>query len=99
MPVSCFWPVKRFGNAFPAIHGLRFLAVLLVIQVHVLVMNPTTADALRANHPFVALFATNVNYVMDFFFVLSGFLISHIFLKSGIRGWTDFRDFYIRRSF
>lgn len=76
---------------FPALDGLRCLAVLMVIFGHWLPIEPYIVF-FRVYLP-----GTGVNL----FFVLSGFLITRILLvqklDQGVTGWPLFRSFYARR--
>jgi len=94
-------PPRAFGiellnNRYPALHGIRVLAILLVIQLHLTIwfrkagFNPIGKwQGLSAN----------AWPGMDLFFILSGFLIGTILLHSG--GVSDRRKlvrFYLRRA-
>ncbi|MBL0334191.1 MAG: acyltransferase [Chitinophagaceae bacterium] len=76
---------------FPALDGLRCLAVLLVIFGHWLPIEPYTV--------FFRVFLPGTG--VNLFFVLSGFLITRILLvqklNEGVKGWPLFRSFYLRR--
>lgn len=84
------------SNQFPALHGARVLAILLVVQLHV------TSHFLRtgvvAPAPIWA-FSHALWFAMDLFFLLSGFLIGTILLvDDGAKGIRHFARFYARRS-
>jgi peptidoglycan/LPS O-acetylase OafA/YrhL len=83
----------RAKKHYPALDGLRGLAVLLVLLYHFIespVGTLTGKIAVRSS----TLFWTGV----DLFFVLSGFLITGILLDA--KGCTHyFRNFYVRRCF
>ncbi len=91
-----WWSLALLSNRFPALHGLRVLAILSVLQVHVSVV-------LAGRHmlPMGKLFVLSsaVWFGMDLFFVLSGFLIGSMLLSEGAQGWRGIGRFYARRSF
>ncbi|HCR71663.1 MAG TPA: hypothetical protein DIW23_09480 [Anaerolineae bacterium] len=82
-------------NRIKELDGLRGIAVMLVIALHLF-----KRAAYFTEHPVLETFTkfTTVGWVgVDIFFTLSGFLITSILLKSK----TDehyFRNFYIRRA-
>src|SRR3982751_5200933 len=61
------------GNHFPALDGIRGLAILLVMAFHLTVMTSTT----RVDRMWYAMTGYGAGGV-DLFFVLSGFLITGI---------------------
>ncbi len=80
-------------NRYPALHGLRFLAIVSVLQVHVTV----TLDKLRMlRHPGILALSQAVWFGMDLFFVLSGFLIGSMLLHQAGAG---IGRFWLRRAF
>ncbi len=90
------------ADQFPGLNGLRALATYLVILYHVGIFGgqfPLFAAAtpeLSATHRLVNGFWIGINI----FFVLSGFLIGRILMKSYQRsGSLEFRTFFVRRSF
>jgi peptidoglycan/LPS O-acetylase OafA/YrhL len=90
--------LEPLDNRYPALHGLRVFAILSVIQYHVTWVI-TTHDELalseRFEHASLAIF-----FGMDCFFVLSGFLIGSILLRSiETTGAQNIRRFYLRRIF
>ncbi len=83
------------ANHHPALHGLRVLAIVSVLQVHVTVMLvQRELVAKRTLH----LVSTMVWFGMDLFFLLSGFLIGGMLLHEQRRAGT-LRRFYLRRAF
>ena len=81
---------------FKGLHGLRFIAASLVIITHI--------EIFKARHGIENLY--NINkviknfgvYGVDFFFVLSGFLISYLLFKEKDKfGFINLKHFYIRR--
>lgn len=84
------------SNQYPALHGLRVLGILVIIQVH-LAFELAVRKALP---PGIFLLSQHGWIAMDLFFVLSGFLIGSILF--GNEGKLDTRKilrFYARRSF
>jgi peptidoglycan/LPS O-acetylase OafA/YrhL len=85
-------------NRYPSLHGMRVLAIVSVVQWHTtqflvvdhgLPLNPSWASA-----------SLSVFFGMDLFFVLSGFLIGSILMRSLDRsGLEHVRRFYLRRAF
>jgi peptidoglycan/LPS O-acetylase OafA/YrhL len=83
-------------NRYPALHGLRVLAIVSVVQYHV-----TSILALNAGVMLDGGFVESsmrVFFGMDLFFILSGFLIGSILLRSiETSGTQNLRRFYLRR--
>jgi peptidoglycan/LPS O-acetylase OafA/YrhL len=90
--------VELLDNRYPSLHGLRVIAIVSVIQLHVTMF-------LEPRHDLVVDLAwveasRSVFFGMDLFFVLSGFLIGTILLRSIEAGGTrGLRRFYLRRIF
>lgn len=80
----------RAESYFPALDGLRAVAILLVILHHV---TPRAAgDALNV-------LMQNGRYGVSLFFLVSGYLICTLFLREEARnGRISLRDFYARRA-
>jgi peptidoglycan/LPS O-acetylase OafA/YrhL len=72
-------PVARQAGFFVTLESLRGVAALIVVVYHAVWLNPVTNSR----------FFTNGALMVDFFFVLSGFVICHSY---GDR-LADFRDF------
>jgi peptidoglycan/LPS O-acetylase OafA/YrhL len=85
-------------NRYPALHGLRVLAILTVIQFHV-----TWVFAGEQGIPLARDFcdrSLSLFFGMDLFFMLSGFLIGSILLHSlQSAGSQQVKRFYLRRIF
>ena len=83
-------------NRYPALHGLRVLAIVSVVQFHV-----TTIFALEQGVILDGDFVGSslaVFFGMDLFFMLSGFLIGSILLRSlDVDGSQRIWRFYVRR--
>lgn len=93
-----FLELDLLDNRYPALHGMRVLGVVSVVQWHATqilrVYNglPMTQSATGTS---LAIF-----FGMDMFFVLSGFLIGSILLRSiETSGSQHVRRFYLRRVF
>jgi peptidoglycan/LPS O-acetylase OafA/YrhL len=88
------------ANDFPALHGLRLLAIVSVIQVHVTVLFLQTRLLRDVGFAFHSL---AIDFGMDLFFVMSGFLIGTMLFRSGTAAPGQDRGrllrFYARRSF
>src|ERR1700754_1405880 len=74
--------------------GIRGIAVLLVLLFHFL---PDIAMQSRTSEWFKKIFTTGGWVGVDLFFVLSGFLITGILLRSK-RSSNFFTTFYVRRT-
>ncbi len=93
-----FFALDLLDNRYPALHGLRVLAIVTVVQFHVtwilfgeqgVVLDQGFVDQ-----------ALTVFFGMDLFFILSGFLIGSILLRSlQLAGTQNIRRFYLRRVF
>jgi peptidoglycan/LPS O-acetylase OafA/YrhL len=97
-----FLSLKLLDNRYPALHGMRVLAILSVLQIHVTYvlsgdfMGKGTGilDATLVGESYWIFFG------MDMFFILSGFLIGSILHRSlQLSGVQDVRRFYVRRVF
>ncbi len=86
----------RLPSYLPEFDGLRAVAVLLVLWVHL----PYIAGSTISKVFWLIGQETRAGYIgVDLFFVLSGFLITRILLNEQDRsGSIDFIGFYIRRS-
>ncbi len=95
-PERSWWQLSLLSNHFPALHGLRVLAILSVVQIHVTVvlawgqmLTPSTLTRL----------SSAVWFGMDLFFVLSGFLIGSMLLSDAASNKRTIARFYARRAF
>jgi peptidoglycan/LPS O-acetylase OafA/YrhL len=89
--------LSLLANHFPALHGMRVVGIVGVLQFHVTTM---FADArIPLNQDWIQ-FSMSLFFGMDLFFVLSGFLIGTMILQAldAGRGQRPLR-FYARRSF
>lgn len=96
--LSAFFALDLLDNRFPALHGLRFLAIITVVQYHVswvFAVEQGIGLDLEFLTPSLSIF-----FGMDLFFLLSGFLIGSILLRSiEVQGSQQLRRFYLRRIF
>lgn len=82
-------------NRYPALHGLRVLGLVGVVQFHVTMF--LASEGVRLS-PWATQTSYRLFFGMDLFFVLSGFLIGSILLRARSSGQgTDLRRFYLRR--
>jgi peptidoglycan/LPS O-acetylase OafA/YrhL len=86
------------ADHFPPLHGLRALAIVSVLQIHV-TLTLVLTGLMREDDPIFAR-STHVWFGMDLFFVLSGFLIGTLLAPatSGEARGGMLR-FYARRAF
>ncbi|HEX7604589.1 MAG TPA: acyltransferase, partial [Polyangiaceae bacterium] len=94
--LSSFFSLDLLDNRYPALHGLRVLAILTVVQFHV-----TWIFAGEQGIPINQWFfdhSISIFFGMDLFFLLSGFLIGSILLRAlEAHGTQNLRRFYVRR--
>ncbi len=92
-----FFGLELLDNRFPALHGLRFVAILSVVQFHVTWIF-AGEQGIKIDQE-LAGWSLSVFFGMDLFFILSGFLIGSILLHSlKTSGSQNLRRFYIRRA-
>src|SRR5438270_1220049 len=92
-----FFSLELLDNRYPELHGLRVLAVLSVVQFHVTWVF-AGEQYLPLDGGFVAA-SLSIFFGMDLFFVLSGFLIGSILLRSlEVDGSQQLGRFYLRRA-
>jgi peptidoglycan/LPS O-acetylase OafA/YrhL len=83
-------------NRYPSLHGLRVIAIISVVQYHVTWIFAGEQN-IRIEHDFMWS-SLSVFFGMDLFFILSGFLIGSILLRSiETDGTQNLRRFYLRR--
>ncbi len=89
--------LSLLANHFPALHGIRVIAVLSVVQIHTtlgLLENGLISDSGFST------FSRNIFFGMDLFFILSGFLIGMLLLHSDKKtSRSKIARFYVRRGF
>ena len=85
-------------DRYPALHGLRVLAILTVVQFHVTwIFAGEQGIALDGGFVRASL---SIFFGMDLFFILSGFLIGSILLRAlEEEGRQRLARFYLRRAF
>jgi peptidoglycan/LPS O-acetylase OafA/YrhL len=80
---------------FPNLNGFRFIAAMMVIVCHLELFKARIGKANFWKHPLIS---ESGSAGVDFFFVLSGFLITTLLLvELGKTGTISLRKFYIRR--
>lgn len=89
------------SSQYDSLHGLRAIACFLVVSYHVAIfsgnisMAPNGGDELTAFYQVINAFWSG----LDFFFVLSGFLIGRILMSSATKtGSVEFPRFFVRRA-
>jgi peptidoglycan/LPS O-acetylase OafA/YrhL len=97
-PLRRFFALDLLDNRYPALHGLRVLAIVTVVQFHVTWI--FAGEQGIALHQGFVDGSLKIFFGMDLFFMLSGFLIGSILLRSlEVDGTQNIRRFYIRRVF
>ena len=98
--------INLLNNRFPALHGLRFLAILGVIQLHATDAITHRSMGLGPGEippNWGGVVSFNAWFAMDLFFIMSGFLIGHIlfysFSEDAPKSASGFSRFYFRRAF
>jgi peptidoglycan/LPS O-acetylase OafA/YrhL len=92
-----FLELELLDDRYPSLHGLRVLAILSVVQFHVTWIF-AAEQSITIDRDFTVGSLT-IFFGMDLFFILSGFLIGSILLRSlDASGAQNLRRFYIRRA-
>jgi peptidoglycan/LPS O-acetylase OafA/YrhL len=92
-----FFALDLLDNRYAALHGARTLAIISVVQYHVTGMLRVDGYPVP---PLLADSSLRIFFGMDLFFILSGFLIGSILLRSlEVSGTQNIRRFYLRRVF
>lgn len=90
--------VKAERIYFPNLDGLRFFCFLFVFLYHSFSTNKPEILNNRFYNFFANFLFDNGNLGVNFFFVLSGFLITYLLIKEEqLNGKIDIKNFYIRR--
>ncbi len=92
-----FFALDLLDNRFAALHGLRVIAIISVVAYHVTWI--FMGEQKISLDPTFFAQALTIFFGMDLFFVLSGFLIGSILLRSSQLGGQVLRRFYLRRVF
>ncbi len=93
-----FLSLDLLDNRYPALHGMRVLAIISVVQFHVTWIYAGEQRIILDGDWIGSSLA--VFFGMDLFFMLSGFLIGSILLRSlETSGTQRIQRFYIRRVF
>ncbi|HVK71510.1 MAG TPA: acyltransferase [Polyangium sp.] len=94
--LRAFFGLDLLDNRYPALHGLRVVAIVSVVQYHVTWIF-WGEQGIPLERGFVDR-SLSIFFGMDLFFLLSGFLIGSILLRSLQKNGTqDLRRFYLRR--
>jgi len=92
-----WWQLTQLANHYPPLHGLRVIAVISVVQVH---LSFLFGFAKLEMNPFAHQISQQIWFGMDCFFILSGFLIGSLLIRDGgTLSPRKLRRFYARRSF
>lgn len=95
-PQRRWWELWALANHYPALHGLRVLGILSVVQIHLAYELAARGHISRNTWLWHA--SQRLWFGMDLFFFLSGLLIGGILLSTPDRPHGVWR-FYLRRSF
>ena len=98
-PTSAFASVKKEKVFFPNLDGLRFFSFFAVFLYHTyLTFFNNTANTHPGAFKYISFFFSNGNMGVNFFFVLSGFLITFLLIKEKeFKGTIHVPNFYVRR--
>lgn len=95
-PKSSWLSLELLDDRYPALHGLRVLAIVSVVQFHVTWIF-AGEQGIDIDRDWMNASLT-IFFGMDLFFILSGFLIGSILLRSiDTQGGQNLQRFYIRR--
>jgi len=93
-----FFALDLLDNRYSVLHGMRVVAILSVVQYHVTTIF-TYETHLTMDRSW-AMTSMTIFFGMDLFFILSGFLIGSILLRSvETAGFINVRRFWLRRAF
>src|SRR5580704_8666574 len=88
-----FFDLDLLDNRYPALHGMRVLVILSIVQYHV-TLSFTFGHGIPMDQNWAAT-SLNLWFGMDLFFVLSGFLIGSILLRATESGTSNVGRFYM----
>jgi peptidoglycan/LPS O-acetylase OafA/YrhL len=95
--IGTLFEPSYLSNQYPPLHGLRVLAIILVVQTHLIIL-----QEFRNTQAFLWWrISDNLWFGMDLFFIMSGFLIGSILLhtqKKSNGSHSFFIRFYFRRA-
>jgi peptidoglycan/LPS O-acetylase OafA/YrhL len=92
-----WWALDLLDNRYATLHGFRVFAIVSVVQYHVTWVLLESQITMPARFVQASL---RTFFGMDLFFLLSGFLIGSILLRSlDSTGTLDLGRFYVRRIF
>ncbi len=87
------------GGRIPSLNGWRAVAILLVLISHAHLTRGFPLELFSLKYPLVYFLQTLGLLGVRLFFVLSGFLITHLLLKEAEKnGRVSLKSFYIRRA-
>lgn len=94
--------ITSSGSFIPEIDGFRFLAISSVVLAHIVLVfrnNETRGLALDAGAAHAALLLERGTYGVEFFFVISGFILALPFIQQHVHGGREVRigRYYLRR--
>src|SRR3954471_9655941 len=98
-PISAFASAKKEKIFFPNLDGLRFISFFLVFLYHTyMTFFNNIRDASPDAFDYIQRLFQHGNLGVNFFFVLSGFLITYLLIKEKeYTGKVHVPNFYVRR--
>ncbi len=98
-----FARITSTGRFIPEIDGMRFIAIALVVLFHLrshsLWVRPAESYVVNANDDWIARLTSHGYYGVQFFFVISGFILALPFAARWLEGGRSvpLRQYYLRR--
>ncbi len=98
-PISAFASMQKEKIFFPNLDGLRFISFFLVFLYHTyMTFFNNIRDASPDTYDYIQRLFQHGNLGVNFFFVLSGFLITYLLIKEKeYTGRVHVPNFYVRR--